>query len=117
MIELRAEPGIGELVQDERVRRMAALRVWLNQEVRMDSPTLLHKGRPPCEEEMDDIRHEAEENGLRGKFAVVADRVFHRSTSAGGVNVVTEMSEFHLFRRRDVPYLMSLKAAIEVMET
>lgn len=117
MIDLRAEPGIGRLVQDERVRRMAAFRVRLNKEVRMDSFHLLYRDRPPCEEEMDDIRHEAEENGLRGEFAVVADHVFHRSTSAGGVDVVMEMSEFHLFRLRDVPYLMSLKTALEVMDT
>ncbi len=117
MIELRPNPEISSMIQEKCVRRMAVLRMRVGKSFRDGFPSRRSGCRPPDEDEKAEIEEFARTNGLSGRFDVAADRVFINKMSSGGINDFVEETEFHLFRRRDVPYLMSLKAAYEVMES
>lgn len=117
MIDIRANEDLSSVIQEECVRRMAVLRMRIGAHFSRGSRDRVGKNRPPNEEEKAELEDFARTMGLSGKFDVVADRVFMNTMSPGGMDVFREETEFHIFRRRDVPYLMSLKVALEVMGT
>lgn len=117
MIEIRANRDLDPMIQNEFVRRMAVLHMKTGVPFRKGSPDHVGRNRPPSKDEESELLEFARKNDLFGKFDVVTDRVFNERISAGGMYDLTERTEFYLFRRRDVPYLMSLKTAMEVMET
>jgi hypothetical protein len=123
VIEIRANRDLDPMIQNEFVRRMAVLHMKTEAPFRKGSPDHVGHNRPPSKDEESELLEFARKNDLFGKFDVVTDRVFNERISAGGMYDLTERTErterteFYLFRRRDVPYLMSLKTAMEVMET
>lgn len=112
MTDVRPNPELDLVVQNTTVRSHAVLH--LRGEKSMTQGAVLSRTRPPDAAEMEEMAKCAEIYGLDPELDVAVDRVYVRERGSG---VITENTEFSLFRRSDVPYLMSLKTALEVMDT
>jgi hypothetical protein len=113
LIELCPSPELSSVIQEDSVRALSALRMAVGVTVLIAKRQFFRRHSPPTRPERKELAKFAVESGLEGVFYVAVDRVF--SGGYGGKTVM--QTEFHLFRGQDVPYLMSLKTALEVMRT
>jgi hypothetical protein len=110
--DVRPNPELDPIVQNATVRALAVFH--MRSEKSMTQGAVLSRTRPPDTAEMGEMVKCAGFYGLDAELEVAVDRVHVRKRGSG---VILENTEFSLFRKSDVPYLMSLKTAMEVMGT
>ncbi len=113
LIDLRPSPEISSIIQEESVRALSVLRMATGATMLNTKRQFFKRHSPPTRAEKKELAEFATGRGLDGIFEVAVDRVF--SNALGGGFIM--QTEFHLFRETDMPYLMSLKTALEIMGT